>query len=162
VPTFEHEDIAALLILNIILGAGGLSSRLFLELRDKKGLAYVVRSSCEANALAANFSIYIATEPKNIQVSLDGFKEEIQKIKDIPVSKEELENAKNNLLGKWAFSQETNLQQAALAARNAVVGIGADYNDRLKAKIKTVTPADIQRAANQYLGENYVLSVVKP
>ena len=43
VPTFESEDYPVLLLLNVILGASGLSSRLFLELRDKKGLAYVVR-----------------------------------------------------------------------------------------------------------------------
>jgi zinc protease len=161
-PTFEHEDTPALILLNIILGAGGLSSRLFLELRDKKGLAYTVRSSYEQNAMAGNFSIYIGTEPGNIQIALDGFKEEIQKIKDIPVSEKELEDAKNNLLGKWAFSQETNLQQAALVARDAVVGIGADYSEQLKDKIKRVTVQDISRCANKYFDENYVLSIVKP
>jgi len=162
VPSFEHEDTPALTLLNVILGAGGLSSRLFLELRDKKGLAYVVRSSYENNADTGNFSIYIGTEPKNIQVSLDGFAEEIRKIKEIPVSVEELENAKNNLFGKWAFSQETNSQQTVILARNAVIGIGADYNDRLKEKIKQVVPEDIQHTANKYFDENYVLSVVKP
>ncbi|MDR1168158.1 MAG: insulinase family protein [Heliobacteriaceae bacterium] len=162
VPTFEHEDSPALLLLNIILGASGLSSRLFLELRDKKGLAYVVRSSYETSAMGANFSIYIATEPKNIQVSLDGFKDEIQKLKDIPVSEKELNDAKNNLIGKWAFSRETNLQQAALTARNAVIGIGADYHDKLEEKIKLVTPDDILRCANKYFNNEYVLSIVKP
>ncbi len=162
VPTFEDPDSPALVLLNTILGASGLSSRLFLELRDKKGLAYVVRSSYETNSLAGNFSVYIGTEPGNIQISLDGFKEEIQKLKDIPVGQEELENAKTNLFGKWAFVQETNLQQAALIARNVVVGIGADYNERLKEQIKKVTAEDIQRVANKYFNDNYVLSIVKP
>lgn len=92
--TANSDDYPALALLNIILGASGLSSRLFLELRDKKGLAYVVRSSYDIAKLAANFSIYIATEPKNIDVSLKGFDEEIQKIKNVLVSEEELENAK--------------------------------------------------------------------
>jgi len=162
VPTFEDEDCAPLVLLNIMLGASGLSSRLFLELRDKKGLAYVVRSSYETNALCGNFSIYIATEPKNIQVSLDGFKEEIDKLKTELVSDKELEDSKTNLFGKWAFSQETNLQQAALIARNVVLGIGVDYNDRLAEKIKKVTPDDIKRCANKYFTDNYVLSIVKP
>ena len=112
VPTYGEKDYPALILLNIILGASGLSSRLFLELRDKKGLAYVVRSSYETYKLAGNFMIYIATEAKNIDVSLQGFNEEINKIKTYPVSEKELADAKNNLIGKCAFLEETNLQQA--------------------------------------------------
>ena len=162
VPTFESEDYPALLLLNVILGASGLSSRLFLELRDKKGLAYVVRSSYEPLKLAANFSIYIATEPKNIEVSLNGFKEEVDKIKNIPVSIEELDNARNNLLGKWAFLQENNNQQATLSAHYAAMGLGFDFNDRAKERLQTVTPEQILKCANKYLSDNYVLSILKP
>ncbi len=90
VPTFESDDAPALMLLNNILGAGGLSSRLFLELRDKKGLAYTVRSSYEQSADAANFSIYIGTEPNNIQIAIDGFGQELQKLKDIAVTEQEL------------------------------------------------------------------------
>ena len=93
VDTADCNDFAPLSLLNILLGASGLSSRLFLELRDKKGLAYVVRSAYDIARLGANFSIYIATEPKNIETSLKGFEEEIEKIKQNLVSEEELENA---------------------------------------------------------------------
>ena len=162
VPTFESEDYPVLLLLNVILGASGLSSRLFLELRDKKGLAYVVRSSYEPLKFAGNFSIYIATEPKNIEVSLKGFKEEIDKIKTIPVTEEEIENARNNLLGKWAFLQENNNQQAALSAHYAALGLGFDFNAQAKERIQTVTPEQIQNCANKYFNDNYVLSILKP
>ena len=162
VPSYDSEEYPVLLLLNIILGASGLSSRLFLELRDKKGLAYVVRSSYEAFALGANFAIYIATEPKNIQVSLDGFKEEIEKIRSIPVSPEELENAKNNLLGKWAFTQETNNQQACLYAHYGVLGLGFDFNSKIQEKIKTVTPEQIKSCAEKCFNDISVLSIIKP
>ena len=162
VPGFNEEDYHALLLLNIILGASGLSSRLFLELRDKKGLAYVVRSSYETLSLAANFSIYIATEPKNIEVSLQGFKEEIDKVKNIPVSLEELDNARNNILGKWAFLQENNNQQATLSAHYAVIGLGFDFNEKTKQRIKEVTPEQIQSCAQKYFNDKYVLSILKP
>ena len=79
VPPIGSKDYPKLMLLNVILGASGLSSRLFLELREKKGLAYTVRSSYENHAKAAVFSIYIGTEPSNIQTSIDGFKEEIEK-----------------------------------------------------------------------------------
>ena len=148
--------------MNIILGASGLSSRLFLELRDKKGLAYVVRSSYDIAGLGANFSIYIATEPKNIEVSLKGFEEEIEKIKTIPVSEEELENAKNNLFGKWAFISETNSQQANWLAHYGIMGFGFDFREKAVERIKKVTPADILACANKYFNEKSVTAIIKP
>ena len=156
------EDYASLSLLNIILGASGLSSRLFLELRDKKGLAYVVRSSYDVAKLGANFSIYIATEPKNIEVSLKGFEEEIEKIKTVLVSEEELENAKNNIFGKWAFVSETNSQQANWLAHFGINGFGFDFREKMKEAIKNVTSEDIKNCANKYFNEKFVLSVVKP
>lgn len=162
VPTYGSDEYPALALLNIILGASGLSSRLFLELRDKKGLAYVVRSSYDTARLGANFSIYIATEPKNIEVSLKGFDEEINKIKTELVSEEELENAKNNLFGKWAFITETNSQQSNWLAHYGVNGVGFDYLCRVKNIIKQVTPEDIKVCANKYLNDNFVISILKP
>ena len=162
VNSVDSEDYPALTLLNIILGASGLSSRLFLELRDKKGLAYVVRSSYDVARLCANFSIYIATEPNNINVSLDGFKEEINKIKNVLVSEEELENARNNLLGKWAFSQEDNSRQASTYAHYAVWGLGFDFNDKAKELIKTVSSQQIMACAKKYFNDKYVVSIIKP
>lgn len=162
VETFDSHDYAPLILLNIILGASGLSSRLFLELRDKKGLAYVVRSSYDVFALGASFSIYIATEPKNIEVSLKGFDEEISKIKNILVSEEELENAKNNILGKWAFSFETNSQQACNYGHYGILGLGFDFNEKTKEMIKLVTPEQIKNCANKYFNDKFVTSILKP
>ena len=61
-----------LMLMNVILGASGLSSRLFLELREKKGLAYTVRTSYETHKKSAVFSIYIGTEPSNIKTGYSG------------------------------------------------------------------------------------------
>lgn len=162
VASAASEDYASIALLNIILGASGLSSRLFLELRDKKGLAYVVRSAYDVARLSANFSIYIATEPNNIETSLKGFDEEIKKIKTIPVSEEELENAKNNIFGKWAFIGETNSQQANWLAHYGIMGFGFDFHEKAVEKIKKVTPQDIIACANKYFNDTYVLSVLKP
>lgn len=162
VDTASSKDYPVLALLNIILGASGLSSRLFLELRDKKGLAYVVRSSYDIAKLAANFSIYIATEPKNIEVSLKGFDEEIQKIKNELVSEEELENAKNNIFGKWAFIAETNSQQANWLAHYGINGFGFDFQQNAKERIKRVTPQDIMDCANKYFNEKSVTVILKP
>lgn len=162
VPSYESNDYPALILLNIILGACGLSSRLFLELRDKKGLAYVVRSSYETLKLVGNFMIYIATEPKNIEVSLNGFNEEIEKIKTIPVSETELNDAKNNLIGKYALLEETNIQQACGYAKYGVLGFGFDFSEELKEKVKNVTSEQILECAQKYFNDKYVVSIIKP
>ncbi len=163
VPSYESDDYAPIMLLNVILGASGLSSRLFCELRDKKGLAYVVRSTYETALSAANFHIYIATEPKNIETALAGFKEEIDKIKTELVPEKELSDAKSNLFGKWAFSLETNQRQASLFAHYGTLHLGFDFLEEVKRKISAVTPEQLRECANKYFtDEDYVLSVLKP
>lgn len=148
---FEHNS-----------GFKRLSSRLFVELRDKKGLAYVVRSGYETFEKSANFSVYIATEPKNIKTSLEMFNVELEKIKNIPVSEQELENAKNNLLGKREFILETNLQQASQIGFYEDKGLGCDFEEKLVEKIKKVSVKEIQNCADKYIKDPHVLVVLAP
>ncbi len=162
VPTFKSEEYAPFIVLNTVLGSSGLSSRLFCELRDKKGLAYTVRSTYDTYATIANFNIYIATEPKNIQTSLDGFKEEIQKIKDVLVPEEELHNAKNNYIGKLQFISETNSQQANQMAHYAIHGLGFNFKEELIEKVKKVTSEEVQNIAKKYLNDVSVISILRP
>ena len=162
VPTYKSEDYAPLLVLTTILGASGLSSRLFTELRDKKGLAYTVRSIYEPFRTAASFQIYIATEPKNIQTALAGFKEEIQKIKDVLVPEEELHNAKNNYIGKRQYLAETNIQQAGTLVHFANYGLGFNYQDKVIEQVKHVTAQQVQDVARNYLNEVSVISILRP
>ena len=162
-PTYGEPDYPAIVLLNIILGSCGLSSRLFLELRDKKGLAYVVRSSYETFKYAGNFMIYIATAPTNIDTCLSGFDEEIQKIKTYPVSEEELENAKTNIVGKYEFLEETNIQQACSYAKFDVLGLGYNYTENIKQQVQSVTANEILKCAQKYFTDDkFVLSIIKP
>ena len=162
VGSIDDKEYPVLMLLNIILGASGLSSRLFLELREKKGLAYTVRTSYETHLKSAVFSIYIGTEPVNINTSIEGFKEEIEKIKTIPVSEEELQSAKNNLIGKQQFLSETNSQQANIMAYYSIMGKPFEYQQCVIEKIRAVTSEDILACANKYFTDNYVLAVLKP
>ena len=162
VPSISDSEYPVLMLLNTLLGASGLSSRLFLELREKKGLAYTVRSSYDVHLKSAVFSIYIGTEPSNIQTSIDGFKEEIEKIKNIKVDEKELHNAKNNLIGKQQYLSETNSQQANLYAYYSIMGKPFNYLDVLQNQIKKITSDDILNCANKYFTDNYVLTVIKP
>ncbi len=161
-PTFDSEDYPTMVLLNIILGSAGLSSRLFLELREKKGLAYHVRSTYETNKQSANFFIFIATEPKNVQICLDGFEAEIKKLKEIDVCETELEDAKNNLFGKQQFVTETNSQQANQLAHYGIMGLGFNFQDKVIEKVKQVKPSQIKDCANKYFNDNFVISILRP
>ena len=158
----QDDDYVALSILNTILGSAGLSSRLFLELRDKKGLAYVVRSSFDSMKIAGLFTTYIATEPKNIQVCLDGFREEIGKLQAELVSDKELEDAKNNIIGKRKFFHETNSQKAYYLGYFENMELGAEFDFEVEEKIRAVTKEDIKRVANKYLSGESVISLLAP
>lgn len=162
VGTINDKEYPALMLLNIILGASGLSSRLFLELREKKGLAYTVRTLYETHLKSAVFSIYIGTEPSNIETSIEGFKDEIEKIKKFPVDENELHSAKNNLIGKQQFLSETNSQQANIMAYYSIMGKGFNYQKEIIESIKNVTSKELQACANKYFTDNFVLAVIKP
>lgn len=162
VPAIGTEDYPRLMLLNVILGASGLSSRLFLELREKKGLAYTVRTSYENHSKSAVFSIYIGTEPSNIQTSIEGFKIEIEKIKNELISEEELHNAKNNIIGKQQFITETNGQQANLMAYYSISGKPFGYQKEVIEALKKVTSEELKECANKYFTDDFVLAVLKP
>lgn len=162
VPTIGEDEYASIMLLNVLLGASGLSSRLFRELREKKGLAYTVRSSYELKAKSAIFDIYIGTAPTNIETSLEGFNEEVNKIKNELISEEELNSAKNNLIGKQQIMTETNSQQANLMSYYSIMGFSYDYYNKLIEKIKNITPEDMKNCANKIFNDNYVVAIIKP
>ena len=161
-PSVYSEDYAYFVLLNTILGASGLSSRLFLELREKQGLAYTVRSVYDPYMLGGNFFVYIATEPKNIKVSLEGFEKEINKIMIEKVEFEELENAKNNAIGKRQFYRETNLMEASLNGYYEYLGLGYDFEEKLISNIKKITSEKLKETAKKYFGKNSALSILAP
>lgn len=161
-PSIKSEDFPAFILLNTMLGSSGLSSRLFLELREKQGLAYTVRSIYETFRLGNCFYVYIATEPKNINVSIDGFKKEINKIMCEPVSDEELDNAKNNAIGKRQFFYETNMAEALTCGLYQYWGFDTDFEEKLVKKLKNVTKEDIMRVAQKYLSAHNALTVLAP
>lgn len=163
VEGMNSKDCAKLHVLNNILGASGLSSRLFVELRDKKGLAYTVRSSYRALQHGASFVLYIGTEPSNIKKSLEGFKYEIERLIKEPPTDEELTGAIENHIGKYKyFYTQTNSQIASSNGWNKITGLDFDYNEKLIEEIKNVTSDDIVEMAKKYLLKEPVTVVLAP
>lgn len=162
-PALTDADmIYPLSVMNTLLGGGGLSSRLFIELRDKQGLAYHVRSGLEAYRYRGMFSLYIGTEPSNIEKCLNGFREECQKLMDTPVGEQELAETKRNLLGKRTVFLETPQQWVGFLGQQMLLGRSLEDVAAMTERVQAVTPADIQKVAQQVFSQFSVVSVVAP
>lgn len=159
IDSFNSELCAKYAVLNNILGASGLSSRLFVNLRDRQGLAYNVRSQYETMLHSAIFNLYIGTAPKNIQKSLFGFKDELEKLANVPPSEDELLGAKENISGRLKYFSQNNSQIAAVKGYNYTMGLGFDYSEKFLEKIFKVEAQDVQNCAKKLL-EMPKLSVI--
>ena len=162
VDTQFSEDYPKIVVMNNILGASGLSSRLFVELRDKQGLAYTVRSALEPLRHSSLFYFYIGTEPKNIKKSLDGFITESKKLIDALPSETELNGAKENIMGRLEYFSQTNAQLASIAGYDYIMGLGLNYEEKYKKMLNSVTREDVSDMARKYLLNPAVISVLAP
>ncbi|MBE7706458.1 MAG: insulinase family protein [Cyanobacteria bacterium SIG30] len=160
--SINTEDYPKIIVMNNLMGSSGLSSRLFYELRDKQGLAYTVRSSYEALRHAGVISFYIGTTPNNIRKSLDGFRTEIEKLQNNLPTEEELQGAKENVLGRLAYFSQTNEQQAHSICRDIILGRPLDFKERYTEMINSVTREDLSEMAKKYLSGNDVIAVIAP
>ncbi|TAF50195.1 MAG: insulinase family protein, partial [Oscillatoriales cyanobacterium] len=121
------SDYAALKLLNTYLG-NGLSSRLFVELREKRGLAYDVSAFYPTRVDVSQFVTYIGTAPHNTEIALDGLKFEIDRLTDCLLDDEELETAKRKLLGQYALGKQTNAQIAQILGWYEAIGLGTGFD----------------------------------
>lgn len=162
VGTQFNEDYPKIAVMNNILGSSGLSSRLFVELRDKQGLAYTVRSALEPMRHSTLFYFYIGTEPKNIQKSLKGFEVEAKKLMDAHVLDIELTGAKENIMGRLEYFSQTNAQLASIAGYDYIMGLGLNYEEKYRKMISDVTKDDVMQVAQKYLQSPSMISVLAP
>lgn len=141
-------DYAALKLMSTYLG-NGLSSRLFVELREKQGLAYDVSAFYPTRLSTSQFVAYIGTAPENLQVALSGLQQELERLKTTPLTAEELQVSKNKILGQYALGKQTNGQIAQAYGWYEVLGMGMGFDDEFQAAISAVTIEDIQAAAQR-------------
>lgn len=162
VKSFNSDLSAPLSVLNNILGGAGLSSRLFVNLRDKKGLAYTVRSQYETLLHSAVFNMYIGTHPSNIKKSLKGFEDELKKLADTEPSEDELKGAKENISGRLKYFSQNNSQIAAIKGYNYMMGLGFDYSEKQIEQINKVTGEDVSNMAKMLLQKPKLITVLAP
>ncbi len=155
VQTETMEDYAALKLLNTYLG-NGLSSRLFVELREKRGLAYEVSAFYPTRLGTSYFVTYMGTAPGNTSIALSGLKAEVDRLCATPLSDEEIQTAKNKLLGQYALGKQTNSQLAQIFGWYETLGLGVEFDTRFQDSIANVTAQAAQEAASRYFGDPYI------
>ena len=153
--SYTHPDRRALRLLAIILG-GNMSSRLFINVRERLGLCYFIRAGHDAYEDQGAFAIQAGLDLKNIGKALEVISSELSDIKTNSVGEEELERAKQFLVGKMAMDLEDSFEVASFFGRQVLFQDETLTADELLRKIKQVKTQDIKRAANKYLRKKYL------
>lgn len=157
----DKQNYVTLKVLNTFLGSG-LSSRLFVDLREKRGLAYEVGSLYPSTRERGRFIMYIGTDPKNLTQVLAGFNEEIASLKSKPISNAELNMAKNKLIGQFALAHEGNDDQAFYLGLYEMLGMGYQCDSAYPALIQNVSVSDIQKLSKSLFSAARIESIVAP
>jgi predicted Zn-dependent peptidase len=158
----NHPDRYALSFLSIILGEG-MSSRLFLELRESRGLVYDVHTYVTHFLDTGAFTVYAGVEPKNAVETIQVILEELARIRDEGPTSDELTKARELSKGRLLLRMEdTRAVSGWLGAQELLLGEVRGVDDAL-AEMEAVTLDDLRRLARQLLvAEQLYLAVVGP
>ncbi|WP_085034699.1 M16 family metallopeptidase, partial [Ensifer aridi] len=148
-------------LMNHILGGGAFTSRLWNEVREKRGLAYDIRSALVNDDHASALVIGTGARPDRAAETLSLISAEVRRIADEGVSEEELEAAKKKMIGGYAID---NLNSSSAIAGTLVdiqmKDLGIDYIDQRKQLIQAVTVEDVQSAAKRLLSAEPAVMIV--
>ncbi len=157
--TMKSKDRYAMDILDTVLS--GQSGRLFMQLRDRQSLAYSL-SAFELQGLdTGSFGVYIGTSPDKKDEAIKSVWLELSAVRDAPITAEELERAKNILIGRYEMGLQTHGSQAMDMALDETYGLGLDYGDEYIHGLSMVTAKQVLAAAQKYIQpDHYVLVTV--
>jgi zinc protease len=147
--SLHHPDRYGLRVLESVLASQG--GRLFVELREKQGLAYTVTARSLEGLDPFLFFVYLATSPEKTGVALDGIREELLRVREQGVSAQEVERAKRYLVGSYEIEFQKNSALAAMLAFDERYGLGCHEVESYAQNIAAVTPEMVQHVARTYL-----------
>ena len=154
-----HEDRFGVAVLNNLLG-GGMSSRLFQNIREKRGLAYAVFSELTPYSDAGMMTVYAGTAADTIGQVIDLTIQEFRSLKESPVPEEELRRSKNHLKGSLMLSLESTSSRMSNLARQELY-FGRFFSlDEILAGIEAVTREELQSLARRYFQPDQIAVTV--
>jgi predicted Zn-dependent peptidase len=162
-PAFARDDTRrfALTVVDHVLG-GGMSSRLFHEIRETRGLAYAVHSFRLPFQETGATAIYVGTTPSQAAEVLKLIRAELDKLMEHGISEDELERAKGHVQGSLALSNEDANSRMNRLGRDEITGVEHLDVDETVERIGRVTGDDVIAVARAAYGGPYVLGAVGP
>jgi len=147
-PKRGSDDEAVAALLSMILG-GSMSSRLFIEVRERRGLCYSIRSSAEGYGDIGVFEIRAGLDSSRLGEALSTIMVEIEKIKDEGITDEELADAKTHAEGKTKLALENSSSRAEFFGRQELFLDDVKTPDEKLEELNKVTKEDVQRVAKE-------------
>ncbi len=157
----RHEDRFVLTMIDTVLG-GGMSSRLFQEIREKKGLAYAVYSFHALYQDTGQMTIYAGTRPSNTEEVVRLIQAEIERMKTEGMTAEELTRAKESIKGHLVLGLESTRNRMTRIAKSEVTSGELLSVDELVKRIDKVTLDDVVRVAEDIFSKQKVLALLGP
>jgi zinc protease len=151
----------ALEVLSTVLsGQGG---RLFVELRDKRSMAYSISSFSVEGVDPGYFAVYMGTSPEKLEAALEGIRAELARVRDEPLTEAELARARQHLIGTHEIGLQRNGARAALIALDACYGLGQENFLHYAERVAAVTAEDVRAVARQLIDfERGALAIAGP
>jgi predicted Zn-dependent peptidase len=147
----EDERRYGLAVLDSIFG-GSTSSRLFREVREKRGLAYSVGSYNEQYTDTGLVATYVGTREDNVEEACEVIGAELEQLRSEPVSGEELSRAKENVKGRLVLSSESTAARMTRISRATLFGLPIESLDQMLAKVDAVTVEELSELAGELYG----------
>src|SRR3954451_16426943 len=135
-------------VLDTILG-GSSSSRLFQEVREKRGLAYSVYSYASQYQDSGQVALYVGTRPDRVREAMDVIGDELRKLQDDSITEEELVRAKENVKGRTVLSMESTLARMNRLGSSVLMGVPLLSLDEIVAAIDAVTLEQVSSLARE-------------
>ena len=156
----DDDRFALEVISQLLAGQGG---RLFLELRDRQGLAYSVSASSAEGLAPGTFSVYIATAPEKLDAARQGLLAELARVLDAAPPEAELARARRYLTGNFAIDEQRCAVHAAHLALDPLYGLAPDASRRYAERIAAIGKEEILRVARRIIRlDSYTEACIHP
>ncbi len=156
----KDPDFITAYIVNHILGGGAFSSRLYREVREKRGLVYGIHTALTTLAHTALFTGGTATRGERAGETLEIAEQEVRRLAESGPSEEEVAKAKSFLQGSYALNFDSSSKIANQLVQMQIEDLGIDYIERRKKLIDAVTLDDAKRVAKRLLDAALLVTVV--
>ncbi|KZZ82803.1 MULTISPECIES: pitrilysin family protein [Bacillaceae] len=156
-----HEDVYSLIVMNNVLG-GSMSSRLFQDVREQKGLAYSVFSYHSSYADNGMLTIYGGTGSSQLEVLYETIQETLNKLKAEGITAKELLNSKEQIKGNLMLSLESTNSRMSRNGKNELLLGRHRTLDEMIEKVNEVTEESVNRLTLDIFSKPYSLSLISP